>query len=85
MKKMVLAAAGALTLGLSAAAFAQGVHPGAEELQYGTQAFSGHCNHPVAHFLGKGTVFAKIFGHAESGHPAADTTANRSAISANGG
>jgi hypothetical protein len=78
MKKMLLAAVTALTLGTSVAAFAQppaGTTPPA----YGSSAFTDHRSDPQVHFLGQGTVFARIFGHPDDSHKVADKTAPTSA------
>ena len=75
MKTMILAAAAALSLG-AGAAYAQGVPAGGDfhAPVYGSQAFSDHPeeNHTV--FLGKGTVFGRIFGHSENSQVAASKT-----------
>jgi hypothetical protein len=76
MKMMVLAAAAALSLGTSVAAFAQ-PPAGTTPENYGASAFSDHRNEPQVHFLGKGTVFARIFGHSQSDQTQA--TANKPA------
>src|ERR1700761_28706 len=67
MKTTILAAFAALSLGVGAA-YAQGVPAGGDFVPpaYGQQAFSDHHNDPVVHFLGKGTVFGKIFDHSNS-------------------
>jgi hypothetical protein len=86
MKAMIVAAAAALSLTVGAA-YAQGVPAGGDFQApvYGSQAFSDHRNEPVVHFLGQGTVFAKIFGHSNSDQAAADRTAELKATSAKGG
>lgn len=84
MNKMVIAAVTAIGLGMSVAAFAQGVPPNAIE-HYGTLAFTDHSHDPQVHFLGKGTVFARIFGHSGNSQPVVDRTAVRNAAPANGG
>jgi hypothetical protein len=81
MKQMVLAAVAALSLGTSVAAFAQ-PPAGTTPPDYGASAFTDHRNQPQVHFLGKGTVFARIFGHSKTDHAVANKTA---ATSASGG
>lgn len=78
MKKMVLVAVTAVSLGASAVAFAQ-PPAGTTPPNYGASAFTDHRNQPQVHFLGKGTVFARIFGHSSDDHVAADKTATPSA------
>jgi hypothetical protein len=73
MTKTILAAVAALGLG-AGAAYAQGVPPGATPPAYGSQAFSDHSNEPQVHFLGKGTVFGKIFHHSDSDQGVASRT-----------
>ena len=84
MNKIALAAIVAVGLGMSGAAFAQGVPPYQVE-QYGTQAFADHHNDPSVQFLGKGTVFGRLFGHSEDGHGTVDKAANQGATSGSGG
>jgi hypothetical protein len=78
MRKTILAAAATLTLGMTGAASAQGLPPGLRT-EYGTQAFTDHSHDQAVHFLGKGTVFAKVFGHSDSGQPVADRATTTSA------
>jgi hypothetical protein len=86
MKTMILAAVATLSLAVGAA-YAQGVPAGGDFQApiYGSQAFSDHRNDKEVHFLGQGTVFAKIFGHSHSDQVAADRTAPLKATSARGG
>jgi hypothetical protein len=78
MRKTILAAATALSLGMTGAAIAQCLPPGLRE-HYGTQAFTDHSHDRTVHFLGKGTVFARVFGHSDSGQPVADKATATSA------
>lgn len=80
MKNIALAALAVLSLGVGSA-FAQ-APAGTTPMNYGPQAFADHSNDPQVHFLGKGTVFARIFGHSDKGQAVADKTA---ATPANGG
>lgn len=84
MNKIVLAAVAAVGLGMSGAAFAQGV-PSQLVEHYGTQAFSDHHNDQSVQFLGKGTVFGRLFGHSGNGPGTVDKTANQGAASVSGG
>jgi hypothetical protein len=84
MKKIVLAAVAVASLGMSGAAFAQAVPQHLVE-QYGTQAFSDHHNDQSVQFLGKGTVFGRLFGHSESGQPTVDKTAGQNGAPSRGG
>jgi hypothetical protein len=87
MRTMILAAFAALSLG-TGAAFAHGGPGGggapglSGATNYGSTAFADHSNDPEVHFLGKGTVFGRMFGHSDSDHGVADRTA---ATSAKGG
>jgi hypothetical protein len=83
MKAMIVAAAAALSLGIGAA-YAQGLPAGSVPPVYGSQAFSDHRNDKEVHFLGQGTVFAKIFGHSNDQAPT-DRTAELKVTSAKGG
>ena len=83
MNKTVFAVVAAVGLGMSGAALAQGVPQHLVE-QYGTQAFSDYHSDPSVQFLGKGTVFGRLFGHSDSGHATADKAGN-GASSASGG
>jgi hypothetical protein len=74
MKKSLLAVFSVLGLGVGSA-FAQGLPAGARPPSYGTYAFTDHRNDPQVHFLGQGTVFAKIFGHSDSDQTVASRTA----------
>jgi hypothetical protein len=67
MKKMILAAAAVLGLGMGAG-FAQGLPAGTQPPVYGSQAFPNQPYHT-------GTFFQEIFGHSESDNPAQDGTA----------
>ncbi len=73
VKAMSLTAFAVLSLNVGTA-FAQGLPAGTVPPVYGAQAFSDHTR-PVLHFLGDGTVFAKLFGHSRGGQAAADHTA----------
>ncbi len=81
MKKTILAAVAALSLGMSAAAVAQ---PGSGTTPpvYGTYAFTDHRNNSQVQFLGQGTVFGRLFGHSDNGQGVAEKT---SATPAKGG
>jgi hypothetical protein len=73
MKKIILAALAALSLGTTVAAFAQppaGTTPPA----YGSSAFTDHSTEPQVHFLGQGTVFGRLFGHSNNNQAAANKT-----------
>jgi hypothetical protein len=83
MKTTMLAAFATLGLGV-AAANAQGLGAGAVPPVYGSQAFTQH-NEPQAHFLGQGTVFAKLFGHSQNDQAAANKAAELKTTSAKGG
>ncbi len=78
MKTMILAAAAALSLS-AGAAYAQGVPAGGDfhAPVYGSQAFSDHPDENHTVFLGKGTVFGRIFGHSENSQVTADKTAGQ--------
>ncbi len=67
MKKMILAAVAALSLATGAAAFAQPGSNAASHPGYYTYADTDHRSYPPVHFLGQGTVFAKIFCHSNGG------------------
>jgi hypothetical protein len=77
MKTMILAAFAALILGVGSAyaAGGGGAPAGWEPPVYGAQAFSDHRNQPVVHFLGKDTVFGKLFNHSDDQVAAAATSA----------
>jgi hypothetical protein len=79
MKKIVLAAATALTLTTSVAAFAQPGGAAASHPGYWTDTSSDQRSYPQTHFLGQGTVFGRIFGHSNSDHAAAEKTPPASA------
>ncbi len=74
MKKMILAAVAALSLGSSVVAFAQ-PPAGTTPQYYGGYAASGQRNEPQVHFLGQGTVFGRLFGHSDNGQALANKTA----------
>jgi hypothetical protein len=74
MKKTILAAIAALSLGTSAVAFAQ-PPAGSTPEYYGGYASADHRNEPQVHFLGQGTVFGRLFGHSDNGQAVANKTA----------
>jgi len=82
MKTMIIAAFSVLSLGVSAAS-AQGLPASGVTPVYGSRAFSNH-SEPQVHFLGNGTVFAKLFGHSQSGQAVTDKTAELKTTSAKG-
>jgi hypothetical protein len=66
MKTLVIAAVAALSLSAASADAAGGVAGGNSVPNvYGSQAFVDHSNEPQAQFLGKNTVFGRLFGHGE--------------------
>lgn len=81
MNRIILAVATLLSLTTGAAAFAQPGAIAASHPGYWTDTSSDQSSYPQTHFLGQGTVFARIFGHSNS-----DRVADKPAAkSANGG
>ncbi len=83
MKTMIFAAFAVLSLGAGAAS-AQGLPASGVTPVYGSQAFSNH-SEPQVHFLGKGTVFAKLFGGSQSDQAVTEKTAELKTTTAKGG
>jgi hypothetical protein len=79
MKAMLLAAAAVVSLGASANAQGIGAGSNVSPPVYGSQAFTDHSHDPEVHFLGKGTVFAKIFGRSDDSSAVAQRPVNPSA------
>jgi hypothetical protein len=79
MKTMIFAAVAVISLG-DASAYAGGIGAGSNVSPpvYASQAFSDHSRDPEVHFLGQGTVFAKIFGHSDSDQAVAAKAATTS-------
>ena len=76
MKKILIAAVTALSLG-GGAAFAQGVPTGTATPVYGSQGFTDHSHDPEVHFLGAGTAVGRMLGHTDDDHAVAATTTSR--------
>jgi len=82
MKTLILAATAAVTLGIAAAASAQGLPHGTEPPVYASHAFPDEPYHT-------GTVFSElyhgVFGHSNSASAVADKAPDRNTASVRGG